>query len=230
MAEEIDIQYLGRVPYGKALEMQHSLREKRMNDKIPDTVLLLEHEHVYTQGRDNIAREELIKQQLPAPLFEVERGGKITYHGPGQLVGYFIFKFPRSRIGDFVTAIEDLTIDVAKALGVEAYSRKSEVDAYGKNIRGAWCLKDDVHRKIAAQGVETKLVPNQEAGNDPLIVTMHGFAFNVNTDLRYFSVVHPCGFTYDVMTSSQDVLGRKVPFLEVKDCVEKRIRDGFWER
>jgi lipoyl(octanoyl) transferase len=210
---KMEIRNLGRVPYFEALKLQQNLRKKRAEDEITDTVLLLEHNHVYTMGRDKVNSENLIKNQLPsgAEIVNVSRGGKITYHGPGQLVAYFIFKVSKNQLGDFVNAIENLSLAVANKYGADVYSRKLEKDAYQKNIRGAWCNIAGKHRKLAAQGLETKTVPQEGT-----VVTMHGMALNVNTDLNYFKSIQACGFTYNVMTSLEEVLGEAPSINDVK--------------
>ena len=108
----------GRMKYSQALKEQERLRDLRLNDEISDTVMLLEHEHVYTIGKDRVNKQNLIKSELNAPLVNIGRGGKITYHGPGQLVAYLICKIPVRKIGNYVDFIENLTIDVLKEFGV----------------------------------------------------------------------------------------------------------------
>lgn len=209
--------------YQEVLLKQQQFRELRLRDEIPDTVIFVEHEPVYTLGKDVTKEQALIKSPLPAPLIRIERGGKITYHGPGQLVAYFIFKMPLRKIGEFVDSLEQITIKVLRDYGVAAYSRKEEKDAYGKNIRGAWCRVRGIHKKISAQGIETKraILTNEE----PTIVTMHGFALNINTDLRYFRCINPCGFTYEVMSSLQEVLGNPGNIEAVKKTVQNYIQE-----
>ena len=212
-----------RLPYAESLALQHRLQIQREKEEIPDTVLLLEHEPVYTLGKDMAPEQVLIRKQLPAPLAYVDRGGKITYHGPGQLVAYFIWKIALPEIGNFVDALENLTISLLRTYGIAAYSRKSEKDAYGKNIRGAWAWADGMHKKIAAQGIATRKV----AGEENMLVTMHGFALNISTDLNYFSYIHPCGFTYEVMASMEPLLQKKIDMQELKQFLTKRLRRGL---
>ncbi len=238
----MEIKDLGRMEYAEALAMQERLREQRIRDEIQDTVLLLEHPPVYTIGKDLVEESRLIRTEggkqspLPAPIFRVNRGGKITYHGPGQLVGYFIFKIPQAEIGNFVDAVENLTLALSREQGIQAYSRKQETDAFGKNIRGAWCSLDGEHRKIAAQGIETKLALSPNKANHQeakypeakYLVTMHGFALNITTNLDHFQPINACGFTYQVMTSMQAVLGsEKVNFEAVKRSCEEKILSFF---
>ena len=220
----INIQDLGKMDYSQALALQQGLREQRINDTISDTVLLVEHNPIYTIGKDPVAEESLVRSELPAPSIKVDRGGKITYHGPGQLVAYFIFKMHLSEVGNFVDMIENLTVETVNDFGIDCYSRKDEKDNYGKYIRGAWCLQEKVHRKIAAQGLETKRAGLDEKTQQHYLVTMHGCALNVNTDLRYFKSINPCGFTYDVMTSMQEMAGKECSMTQVKETFTQKIK------
>lgn len=217
----------GIMEYSDALREQEKLRDLRIKDEISDTVMLLEHNHVYTIGKDLISKSELIKDKLNAPLVNVGRGGKITYHGPGQLVAYFIFKIPLREIGNYVNTIESTTLATLKHYGIAAYSRKNEKDAYGKNIRGAWCNVDGVHKKIAAQGIETKKMKQHNINKEIMVVTMHGFALNVNTNLDYFKQINPCGFTYDVMSSMQEILQNPIEMYGIKKIVQEKLKDAF---
>ncbi len=219
---QVLIRDCGRMEYAQALALQESLRDLRMKDQIPDTVLLVEHDSVYTIGKDIVEDSALIRQLPPAPIVHVNRGGKITYHGPGQLVGYCILKIPLVEIGTIVDGIEDFNIGIAQQYGIRAYSRKQEKDAYGKYIRGAWCTIDGVHKKIAAQGLETKNAGMNKTGQK-MIVTMHGFALNVNTDLGFFKYINPCGFAYDAITSMEEVLGKHLPFRFVKEYCSREM-------
>lgn len=229
MQPNMQIRDCGQMEYKKALALQEKLREERLRDTIPNIVLLLEHEPVYTLGKDIIEEKALITGELPVPIVRVNRGGKITYHGPGQLIGYFICKLPVREIGTFIDALEQLTIRLVQEYGISAYSRKEERDSYGKNIRGAWCLVDGVPKKIAAQGLETRSAGVSPEG-DHLLVTMHGFALNITTDLRFFKYINPCGFTYDVMTSMREILDKNadVPSVRtMKQHCQEKIKNIF---
>jgi len=224
---DLEIKDLGKMEYSESLTIQETLRLQRINEQIPNMVLMVEHFPVYTLGKDLVDKSKLIKYPLLAPIFNVNRGGKITFHGPGQLVCYFIFKIPLPAIGRFVDAIEELTLSLANEQGIAAYSRQNEVDIYGKNIRGAWYRLEGEHKKIAAQGIETKSAGSDAQGNK-YIVTMHGFAFNVSTDLNYFTPINACGFRYDVMTSVEEVLGQgKVSFDKMKEQCQAKIPHFF---
>jgi len=182
---------LGRVPYGQAWELQKRLAAERADGRLAeDTLLVLEHDHVITLGRKT-SPENFRPQDVP--VFQVERGGDATYHGPGQLVGYPIVRLPTPNVQAFVKNLEDVLIASTRAFGVESTS----LDGHP----GVWVEG----RKLASIGVA---VTNW--------VTYHGFALNVNTDLSYFRLIKPCGLDPERMTSMKKVLGRELPFDEVK--------------
>jgi lipoyl(octanoyl) transferase len=187
------VEQLGRVDYAEGLRLQRELVAQRKGEAIPDTLLLLEHPHVYTLGR-NAKREHLLISnrqlaQLGAELFEIDRGGDITYHGPGQLVGYPIFNLAKHRrdIAWFMRSLEEVFIGVARDFGVEAGRLAG--------APGVWVGND----KLVAMGVHVSRW-----------VTSHGFAFNVSTDLRYFDWIVPCGLRGKGVTSLEKLLGRPV--------------------
>ena len=177
----------GLVEYGRALAEMRRLRAARARGEIPDTLLLLEHPPVYTVGVQGADGDVLPPD---VPVFAVERGGKATYHGPGQLVGYPLVDLtPRGRdVRRFVHDVEELVVRALAAVGVEA--------ARVPGKRGVWI--DGAH-KIASVGVAVEEW-----------VSFHGFAVNVNVDLAAFHVFHPCGFDGAVMTSVERELGRPV--------------------
>jgi lipoyl(octanoyl) transferase len=196
------IEQLGRVDYAEALQFQRERVAQRKADAIPDTLLLLEHPHVYTLGR-NAKREHLLipnrqLAQLGAQLFETDRGGDITYHGPGQLVGYPIFDLAKHRrdIAWFMRSLEEVFIGVASDFGIEA--------ARLAGAPGVWVGND----KLVAMGVHISRW-----------VTSHGFAFNVSTDLRYFDWIVPCGLRGKGVTSLEKLLGRPVEMQVAMDRV-----------
>ena len=195
-------------PYRPTWELQKALHAQRVADEIPDTVLLLEHEPVFTAGR----RTTPLERPLPgatrgAEVVDVDRGGKITWHGPGQLVGY-----PVVRLGEpldvvaYVRRLETLLIDVCEGLGVPA----TRVE--GRS--GVWVPADErgSERKVAAIGVRVSRG-----------VTMHGFALNADADLGWFGLIVPCGIADAGVTSLSAELGRDVGVLEVADLVEARL-------
>jgi len=196
------VEHLGLVDYADGLCLQRERVTARKAGVIPDTLLLLEHPHVYTLGRnakcDNIL---LSTQQLAArgvQVFEIDRGGDVTYHGPGQLVGYPILDLTQHRrdIAWYMRCLEEVLIAVARDYGIEA--------ARLAGTPGVWVGND----KLAAMGVHISRW-----------VTSHGFAFNVNTDLRFFDWIVPCGLRDKGVTSLQRLLGRAVEMGEVIERV-----------
>jgi len=180
----------GRMEYGAALSLQRELASRRTRGEIPDTLILLEHEHVITLGRKTTSAN--FKPQ-DIPVFEVERGGDATYHGPGQLVGYPIVLLADHDVRRHVRNIEEALMKTIELYGIA-----------GKRLEG--------HPGIWVGG--KKLASIGVAVTD--WVTYHGFALNVNTDLSYFELIRPCGLDPSSMTSMQKVTGREVPFEDVK--------------
>ena len=200
------VEQLGTVDYAEGLRLQGERVAQRKAGEIPDALLLLEHPHVYTLGR-NAERENLLISedrlaQLGAQLFATDRGGDITYHGPGQLVGYPIFDLTKHRrdIAWFMRALEEVFIGVARDFGIHA--------ARIPGAPGAWVGSD----KLVAMGVHISRW-----------VTSHGFAFNVNTDLHYFDSIVPCGLRDKGVTSLAKLLGRPVGM----DRVVERVIEHF---
>ena len=204
-----ETRYLGLVPYGEAHELQKQLVEKRKADEIPDTFLLLEHPHVITLGRaadrTNILADEAMRAQYGVEFHETGRGGDVTYHGPGQLVGYPILKLLHGQqdIRQYVRNIQEVLIRTAADFGVNAEPR-------GGEFVGVW-VGDD---KLGAIGIRISRW-----------VTMHGFAFNVTTDLSYFQLIVPCGIRGHGVTSLEQLLGHPVEM----ELVVKRARHHFGE-
>jgi lipoyl(octanoyl) transferase len=181
--------HLGLVPYSDGLALQGTLRERRLAGAVPDTLLLLEHPPTYTRGRRSGA------QDLPMPerfyrdkgieVHATDRGGKVTYHGPGQLVGYPIMAI--ADVGRYLRTIEGAIVDALTEVGVPAYSRHDE----GIDYTGVWVGdRPTPARKIASIGVHISHG-----------VSTHGFAINVDMDLDPFSRVVPCGLPEVEMTS-----------------------------
>ena len=175
---------LGRVEYGRALELQRELWRLRVEDEIPDTLVLLEHDPVITLGRSAKASNLLVSEAELArrgvALHRIERGGDVTFHGPGQLVGYPVFKLQAGIAGVrwFVERLEAALVTALAELGVKAGLKPGHI--------GVWC--ED--RKIASIGIAVKRR-----------VTFHGFAFNVAVDLGFFRLMNPCGMPGVAMTS-----------------------------
>lgn len=202
---------LGHMPYAEALHLQRLLVERRQRDEIGDTLLLVEHPSVLTLGtRGDYTNIYLPRMELAAAgveIFEVERGGDVTYHGPGQIVGYPIVQlqeFPGSIRG-FITAMANAIIDVLRdEFGIVAEQR---FDKYS----GVWVGET----KIVAFGLAVKQG-----------VTMHGFAFNINTNLNHFQWINPCGLSKGV-TSVQQEIGRLADFERVKRLVIEHLGARF---
>jgi lipoyl(octanoyl) transferase len=182
----LDVRHLGVVPYGEALELQRTLAEDRIAGRIPDTLLLLEHPSVITLGRGtkrtSLPIDEASLRARGIEVFEIERGGDVTYHGPGQLVGYPIIDLQQHKpdLHWYLRQVEATLIGALAALGIPAERR----DGY----TGVWTRG----RKIASIGIHVRQW-----------VTWHGFALNVTTDLSPFSLIVPCGIPDVVMTSVQ---------------------------
>jgi lipoyl(octanoyl) transferase len=204
------VEQLGTVDYAEGLRLQAERIAQRKAGEIPDTLLLLEHPHVYTLGR-NAKRENLLVSedrlaQVGAQLFATDRGGDITYHGPGQLVGYPIFDLTQHRrdIAWFMRSLEEVFIGVARDFGIAAGRLAG--------APGVW-VGDE---KLVAMGVHISRW-----------VTSHGFAFNVNTDLRYFEWIVPCGLRDKGVTSLAKLLGRPVEMDRVTGCVIEQFGEVF---
>ena len=185
--------YLGIVPYELALKLQRRLMQARAEDNIPDVLLLLQHPSVFTIGQfrgeeDLIAPAETLTQEGIA-VFHTNRGGGITYHGPGQLVGYPILNLKESSLGvrEYIWRLEEVAIKSLLALGIQG----RRVAKYP----GVWVGE----KKICSIGIHVSHY-----------ITTHGFALNVSNDLRYFEYIRPCGLGCDVMTSLSESLGHPV--------------------
>jgi len=193
---------LGRRPYRAVWAMQKALVARRAEDRIPDGLILVEHDHVATLGRRG-TREDILDPGLD--VVEVERGGEATYHGPGQLVGYPILKLPdRLEVKRLVTDLEEVLVQTCRDFGIEATREGPE--------RGVWIDG----RKIASIGVAVQRH-----------VSFHGFAHNVNTDLSYFRKIRPCGHGGDIMTSMQSILGHPVGMEDVQASVITHFQAVF---
>lgn len=205
----INVLYLGRVEYSIALELQQTLVRLVKEGRISHTLLLLEHPPVITVGRNGGTKNIVASREFMAAngveLHETDRGGDVTFHGPGQLVGYPIFDLrafePRIGAVDFVRKLEEVLIRTCGDLGV--------VTERIPGLTGVW-TQNEVPGKIAAIGVHISRA-----------VTSHGFALNVNTNLDYFKLIVPCGISDKPVTSLEHEMAqsglardRKVPALE----------------
>ena len=196
----------GLVDYQKAWEVQRTIHQEVADGLRPNTLLLLEHPSVYTAGRRTDDSE---RPTDGTPVIDVDRGGRITWHGPGQLVGYPIVKLlkPTELVG-FVREIEAALINVCADLGITA------VRVDGRS--GVWIQDAQGDRKIAAIGIRVAKG-----------VTMHGFALNVNPDLSAFRNIVPCGISDADVTSLEIELGRKITIDEVAPLVERHIFESL---
>jgi lipoyl(octanoyl) transferase len=208
---ELNAQWLGSVAYAHGLELQQELVAARRAGQIGDQLLLLEHPHVITLGTssktDHILVDEEQRALLGIELFETGRGGDVTYHGPGQLVGYPILdlKPDRCDLHQYVRDIEAALILALRAYDVHAQRKEG--------LTGVWV--DD--EKIAAIGVRVS------SG----WITSHGFALNVNTNLDFFDAIVPCGIREHGVTSLQRLLGREVSLEEVARHVAESFAETF---
>ena len=204
------VYWLGLIDYRDAYHRQRKLFRERLDGRIPDTLLLLEHPPTITVGKagklENIlvSREQLAQQGVS--LVFIDRGGDVTYHGPGQLVGYPIFDL-RGRGRDAHRYIRNLEEAIIRTLN--DFSIKSGRD---RGHAGVW-VEDE---EIAAIGLSLSQW-----------ITMHGFALNVNTNLAQFSLINPCGFTNRRATSISRLLGREIPMAEVKERLLAHFAEVF---
>ncbi|MDQ1649148.1 MAG: lipoyl(octanoyl) transferase [Frankiaceae bacterium] len=196
----MQIQRLGLVPYSDAWALQRDLAAQRADDQRDDTLLLLEHPSVYTAGRRTAPEERPFDG---TPVVDVDRGGKITWHGPGQLVGYPIVRLPQPfDVVAYVRSLEAALIDACAQFGLET----RRVD--GRS--GVWTL--DGQRKVAAIGVRVTRG-----------VAMHGFALNCNPDLAAFGAIVPCGIADAGVSSLSAELGKTVTVADALDVVESSV-------
>lgn len=191
-----------QVGYRDAWEIQKRALVARVAGRTPDLLLLVEHPHVYTIGKrggdDHLLVPEPYLRSLGAEVFRVDRGGDVTYHGPGQLVGYPILDLSEHKrdVHWYLRKLEDVIIDALRRFGITATREPG--------LTGVWVG----NAKVAAIGVKISRW-----------VTMHGFALNVNTDLRYFDYIVPCGISNRPVTSMEKLLGQPVSLEEVAEVL-----------
>ncbi len=208
--EAILIDIPGLADYERVWNLQLHFHNLRTIGKIPNVLIFVEHQHVYTIGKAGDERDlkvsKFFLEQIGAKIYEIDRGGKITYHGPGQIVGYPIFKLDELGIDihTYLRKLEEVIILTLQDYGIGA-ERKT-------GFTGVW-VKD---KKIASIGVKVSRW-----------VTMHGFALNVNTDLKFFDFIFPCGLKNVEMTSMQKILGRGVDIGEVKLNLKEKFEHIF---
>jgi lipoyl(octanoyl) transferase len=209
---EVEVRRLGRMPYAAALALQRELVVERQAGRIGDLLLLVEHPHVLTLGvrgdggRSHILASSDVLAARSVDVHETGRGGDITYHGPGQLVGYPIIdlKPDRRDVHRYVRDLEEVLIRVAADYRIEAER--------APGLTGVWVGRN----KLAAIGVRIARW-----------VTSHGFALNVTTDLDYFNLIIPCGVADRGVTSLAALLGREVNWQDVEERVVRHFGDVF---
>ncbi len=217
--KHIEFRDLGVMDYRQAYDLQiellnRNIERKNNGDSTQNIVLYVEHPHVYTLGkngdRSNLKISDDMLRRINATFVHTDRGGDITYHGYGQIVIYPIFDLSNwdILIRRYIHNIEEVIIRTLKDYGLEA-SRL-------EGAPGVWMLDRPRPEKICAIGVRVSRG-----------ITMHGLAFNINTDLKYFDYINPCGFTDKGVTSLQKELGRKVPLDEVKEKLSHYFVEVF---
>ena len=203
---QIDIQDLGKLLYKKTWNYQKELLKKRSNNEINDTLILVEHEPVFTLGKN--ADENHILQNCPDNIktYHIERGGDVTYHGPGQLVGYPILDLRnyKKSISWYMRSLEQVIIDTLFDYNITA-NRK-------KGLTGVWCNNE----KIAALGVRVSRW-----------ITMHGFSLNIDPNLNHYKSIIPCGIFEHGVTSMSGVLNKTVDYEHVKKTIIKKFLYQF---
>ena len=206
ITDEIHVIHSGLVEYHTALATQRAIHSEVSQSTLKNTLILLEHPSVYTAGRRTLDSE---KPMDGTPVVDVDRGGKITWHGPGQLVGYPIVRLanPHELVG-FVRTIEAALIKVCEEFGIktQCIAKRS----------GVWVVDDRGERKIAAIGIRVAKG-----------VTMHGFALNVNPDMSAFGQIIPCGIADADVTSLAMELGRDISVSEVAPLVQRHMIDAL---
>jgi lipoyl(octanoyl) transferase len=228
--QTISFQDLTEIEYGVAWQIQEQLMQQNLavkaakfiSNTVPSTIaatqhhfLLCSHPHVYTLGKsghiENLLVNDTRLKELNVSFYKTNRGGDITYHGPGQIVGYPILDLELfyTDLGKYMRSLEEVIIRVLAAYGI--------IGGRLSGATGVWLDADTPRaRKICAMGVRCSRW-----------VTMHGFAFNINTDLQYFNYIVPCGITDKSVTSLQKELGYEVDINEVKHILRKEFENVF---
>ena len=207
-----DFRWLGRIDYDDGLRLQRELVERRGSGLVPDTLLLLEHPPVYTTGRRGPGEYlRLPASALGAPLIETDRGGDITFHGPGQLVAYAVIDLRAGGLGvaGYVRRLEEVIVATLAGYDIEAHREPG--------LTGVWAGDE----KIAAIGVR---VSRAAAG---AWVTSHGLALNVDVDLRWFDRIIPCGIADRGVTSMRKLLGDVPPLVDVAERLARHFCAAF---
>lgn len=201
MKSNLNFINLGQKEYTEVLSLQKQIVSLRIDDKIEDSVIIVEHPHVFTVGR-KLASKSNILDKGDVPVVEVERGGDVTYHGPGQLIIYPIIKLDEFEhdLDFYLRKLERITSNVLKKWGIQGHTIKNQT--------GVWVGE----KKIASIGIAVRKW-----------VTYHGVAININTDLEYFHKIKPCGFDGSIMTSFKDITHREFKYDQIiywiiKEC------------
>lgn len=202
--------------FNENLKIKSAERQNPDIEKVENRLIFCEHPHVYTLGKsgenENMLIPDEFLKKINATYYRINRGGDITYHGPGQIVGYPIIDLEQYglQLKEYIFKMEEVIISVLKTYGIES-SRL-------EGATGVWLDIDrpGATRKICAIGVRASRY-----------ITMHGFAFNINTDLNYFSYINPCGFVDKGVTSLEKELGRKVDLEEVKEKLKNSFVEVF---
>ena len=205
----IFVEDLGIRSYQEVWDLQKDFQKKRIEKRLDDTLILVEHEPVYTLGKNANKNHLLQSRDRSVNVFDIERGGDITFHGPGQLVGYPIIdlSYYKRSVSWYMRRLEQLAIDVLKDFGINA----SRI----KGLTGVWVGEE----KIAAQGVRISRW-----------VTMHGFSLNVNPDLSFYDGIIPCGIFDHGITSMEELLGSTQDMDDVKAIVVEKFNNLFIKR
>lgn len=204
--DEIKILDLGHSPYREVWDLQKKMHKDRINSKINDTLIFVEHESVYTLGK-NANKDHLLQNKDDSiDVFDIERGGDITYHGPGQLVAYPILDLTnyQKSVSWYMRKLEQVTIDLLSEYDIKA--------TRSKGLTGVW-VGDE---KIAAQGVKISRW-----------VTMHGFSINVNTNLDFYDSIIPCGILDRGVTSISEILGKLIDMNQIKMIITEKFNNNF---
>jgi lipoyl(octanoyl) transferase len=203
---KFDVIDLGFYGYNKALDQQELYHKKISENNYENILIFVEHEPVYTLGKNANDTNILSTYPNDVIIYNIDRGGDVTYHGPGQLVGYPIFNLRKMNIsiGKYIHTLEDILIDTLIEFKIDSQIRKKLIGVWVGNY------------KIASIGVR---VLNG--------VTKHGFALNVNTDLSYFDGIIPCGIEDCQITSMEQVLGKKVNFKKVQKIIVDKFNKYF---
>ncbi len=213
----LQIKRLGNIEYATAWDIQRTTFNECLTGKAEDTLFLCEHSHTYTIGKNGVEnadknllwnKEQLERQNIS--VFEIDRGGDITYHGPGQIVGYPILNLNNyyRDVHRYLRDIEEVIIRTLADFNISGH----RID----KITGVWVDSPRGPEKICAIGVKVTRW-----------ITMHGFALNVNSDLNYFGGIIPCGITDKGITSCKKILGQEISLTEVENSIIKHFGDVF---